>query len=337
MDAMQQLIEENTRQLNSDSMDVESVKEEIEHARQQIEDIGETAKCPHCYSSGRKVAKQLKADWEKKVTEGEQHLQVLADRIKKNRETIRNTGVELAKLEAICAAANAAMANVQATTKLIDEDLNTLEKYEILEAKYNAATKDHITYAQIVELMEQRAELNNELLELEAKQAKNSEAKGRREQATRCQKEIDSQERKREYYETAITTITKWQDATIAEAYKGFCGDVDTVLKACYPQRSALFIDGEIWIKNEENGTQYAFEAFSGTEEAIVFAGLSLALTKGQSPIVIIDELPRLQPERRRLFADAMAKLVEAGKVTQVILVDYAWQDSSGKWSTITP
>lgn len=93
------------------------------------------------------------------------------------------------------------------------------------------------------------------------------------------------------------------------------------------------FVDGELGrrvAKTDQDagceapvGSWIGFHVFSGTEEALALAGFSVALT-GDAPVklVILDELGRLDAQRKVDVAMRMLTLVDAGVIDQAILID---------------
>lgn len=70
-------------------------------------------------------------------------------------------------------------------------------------------------------------------------------------------------------------------------------------------------------------GCFYSHRSFSGTEKALAYAALSVALAQ-DAPIrlVILDELGRLDKDRKFMLLEHLCKLSEAGAIDQALLVD---------------
>lgn len=70
-------------------------------------------------------------------------------------------------------------------------------------------------------------------------------------------------------------------------------------------------------------GSWIPFEAFSGTEELLALAGFGVALTK-DAPVklVILDEMGRMDPDRKVDVAHRMIALAQNGSIDQSILID---------------
>lgn len=89
-------------------------------------------------------------------------------------------------------------------------------------------------------------------------------------------------------------------------------------------------IDNELGVMR---GAQFVpFEILSGTEQAVITAAIQASLSNGG--LVIIDELSRMTPNRKAAFAANLTRAVEAGTLTQAILIDYdkaVWREASNR------
>jgi DNA repair exonuclease SbcCD ATPase subunit len=70
------------------------------------------------------------------------------------------------------------------------------------------------------------------------------------------------------------------------------------------------------------NGVWIPWETFSGTEEALTFAGLSLALSQSRFRVVVMDEIGRFDARNKRKIVGRMLDLVADGKIDQFFGVD---------------
>lgn len=70
-------------------------------------------------------------------------------------------------------------------------------------------------------------------------------------------------------------------------------------------------------------GAWIPVQSFSGTENLLAMAGFGIALARlAPFRFVVLDELGRLDQQRREAVANRMVKLVEAGTINQVIMID---------------
>lgn len=78
-------------------------------------------------------------------------------------------------------------------------------------------------------------------------------------------------------------------------------------------------------------GAWISHEAFSGTEELLAYAGFSVALCADAAiKIVMLDELGRLDPQRKIDIVNRMLQLTQKGVIDQAILVDVSPKDYHG-------
>jgi hypothetical protein len=90
------------------------------------------------------------------------------------------------------------------------------------------------------------------------------------------------------------------------------------------------------------NGTVRPLEVLSGSEAAAVAAAFQAAMaSRAEIGMVVVDELSRFTPERKRTFLGNLARMVEAGTIKQAIAIDYdttlnASEIEGYGWHTIT-
>ncbi len=79
-----------------------------------------------------------------------------------------------------------------------------------------------------------------------------------------------------------------------------------------------------------EDGVWISHHSFSGTEKALAYAGISVALA-AQSPvkIVLLDEMGRLTAENKVRVVDRLLALIEGRVIDQAVLVDVSKRDYS--------
>lgn len=112
--------------------------------------------------------------------------------------------------------------------------------------------------------------------------------------------------------------VRAFRDAMIAEAFKPI---LDKANKLAGPLlKSPIgWADGNIVLGHGAS----SHKAFSGTEQAVVFAALQVALaTTSPFKLVWIDEIGRLDQENRKAFVRLMIDLQESGEIDQFIFVD---------------
>ena len=77
-----------------------------------------------------------------------------------------------------------------------------------------------------------------------------------------------------------------------------------------------------------QDGAWIGHRTFSGTEKALAYAGISVALAQS-SPIriVLLDEMGRLTAENKRKLAQRLIEMEAVGKIDQAVMVDVAEKD----------
>lgn len=101
------------------------------------------------------------------------------------------------------------------------------------------------------------------------------------------------------------------------------------------------FVDGELGrrvsVKDQQAGctapigSWISHESFSGTEEAVAYAAFSVAMAmQAQFRIVILDELGRMDSDRKESVLYRMEQLVRNGKIDQFIGIDTVPSNLSG-------
>lgn len=135
-----------------------------------------------------------------------------------------------------------------------------------------------------------------------------------------------------EVYKQAVAIVLQEQNKLIGKAFT-------QVLNVARHFTDGLlnspleFVNGSLGrrvsAKDQEEGNKaplgawVGFETFSGTEELLALAGFSVALTASAPvKIVVLDELARLDLERRLSVAQRMLSLAESGVIDQAVLID---------------
>lgn len=128
-----------------------------------------------------------------------------------------------------------------------------------------------------------------------------------------------------EVLKLCVKTIASLQKEITGKAFEGFMSKMNLIADGILPGK-LVFHDGEI---GYFAGASFAaLPYFSGTEELLTFAGLSLTLAQS-SPIkiVIMDELGRLKGPIKEKLVARMLELVKAGTIDQFIGIDVDKRD----------
>ena len=123
-----------------------------------------------------------------------------------------------------------------------------------------------------------------------------------------------------EVLKEAVKMLESFQAHLVAEVFGDLLNAANKVTTGIL--RSPLeYREGEIG--RTEGSVWVSHRTFSGTEKAIAYAGMSLALAKDAPVrIVMIDELGRLDAENKTLLLQRMVELTTAGTLDQFIGVD---------------
>lgn len=135
------------------------------------------------------------------------------------------------------------------------------------------------------------------------------------EQAVKIEAKAEVGQQLRDMLHELLQLCVKQSISPLLELCNDLCGDI---LPA-----PLGFVDGEIVMVNLNMMTRHSHKTFSGTERALTYAALSVGLAT-QSPLklVILDELGRLDYERKAKLVKRLADLIASGKIDQAILVD---------------
>lgn len=110
------------------------------------------------------------------------------------------------------------------------------------------------------------------------------------------------------------------QVAMVEQAFRPLIEAANRITSGILPSPLA-YHDGELgrW----HGSTWIGHQTFSGTEQALAYAGLSVALAK-DSPIriVLLDEMGRMEAANARLVVERLLSMIEAGWIDQAVLAD---------------
>jgi hypothetical protein len=132
---------------------------------------------------------------------------------------------------------------------------------------------------------------------------------------------------KADIYNASLKVVAGEKDRVATEAFELLLRHArkftDGILKAPLEYR-----DGELGMTYQGNWVGYKY--FSGAEELIAFAGLAVALTQNEKPvvrIVMMDELGKLDKNNKVKLADRMVQLHQQGVIDQFIGCDVQRDD----------
>lgn len=249
--------------------------------------------------------------------------------------------------------AEALNGTAKAAIKAISEQITGIKAYQLAQSKLN---EDKALLAKKEALEKELAELGNsepdpdldeqiralqcDIQVLESKQRQWDTHKNDIKRREILEKDLLSAQCKVDVFKAVSKIITEEQGKLIDTAF-------GQVLKTAKYFTDGLlnspleFTNGELGRrvsaqdKDQGNtapvGSWISHEVFSGTEELLAYAGFSVALA-ADAPVkvVMLDELGRLDPQRKVDITQRMLQLTSKGIVDQAILVDVAQKDYAG-------
>lgn len=126
-----------------------------------------------------------------------------------------------------------------------------------------------------------------------------------------------------------IAIIQEAFDQVVAQSINPFIRTVNDVCGIILPHHIE-YKDNELGM--DRNGSFVSWKSFSGTESALFYMAVSIALAvKSEIKIAILDEMGRLDKDNRDAVFCRMLKLIEDGVIQQAILLDAGnlqeWRD----------
>jgi hypothetical protein len=278
--------------------------------------------CPYCKSKGKGWKTALKknvvdqiADLEKKQDEWAEKLASAKDQIAKLQTLIDASKKRDAEIDQL------RTANFEIGTKL-NEMKRRNEAFKLAKARLEEMQQ---TFEQVApEAIESAAQAGREaqaaVALLEDKERQRIAAMQDLKRAEEARQRHNQKRQETEVFRLALKTLAALQGEMMEAAFAGFMAKVNLFCDGILPGRLE-YRDGEIgyfagaaWV-----GINY----FSGTEELLAFAGLSVALA-GQSKIrlVMMDELGRVDRRRKQMIVARMLDLRDRGVIDQFIGID---------------
>jgi exonuclease SbcC len=183
-----------------------------------------------------------------------------------------------------------------------------------LEARLVSTRSDWRAKKSEVDRLGQECEhLEQAYKELMAQRARCQQQEAARAELERCRAESD-------VAKEAVVLMNELQAKLVDAAVAPL---IETANRACGKilPSSLVYREGDIGF--ERNGRFYSHRSFSGTEKALAYAALSVALAQDAPlKLVIIDELGRLSRNNKKQLLTLLCGLTEAGIIDQALLVD---------------
>lgn len=193
---------------------------------------------------------------------------------------------------------------------------DTLKKIEILAEELHGWDVPELEQRR-TDLTSERAVLQQGILDLEQKQRSYDNAKRAEQENAKILMEHQRARAEVTVLKLAIEKLEEIQGRMVAAAFDRILETVNRVTSSVMPEKIE-YRDG---VLGRWKGASFiTHETFSGTEKALTYAGISLALAK-DAPVrlVMIDELGRLDRASLDRFLDRMIELTAAGDVSQFV------------------
>jgi hypothetical protein len=161
---------------------------------------------------------------------------------------------------------------------------------------------------------------DTELVALDAEHRRWVAAKATEGQALAARERGLQQTARAEVFKLAVEEVAKLQQEMIDGAIGGLMA-VANQFTVGIMRAPLQYRDGDIGYMHA--GQWVSHETFSGTEEALAYAGLSVALAaEAELKLVMIDELGVADPVTKHQIVSRMIKLIEDGVIAQFIGAD---------------
>jgi hypothetical protein len=300
-----------------------SLKEQVEKLTAKIKSIEEMGLCTDCTE---KLAKSMKAD--KKFAQGE------IKRAEKDEQDKAVTyDAAMIALQQVCASNKArgtlmgelvtkqrGLAQMQATVAEQAAAQEAKASLPALTLAVETAKHNHEeAAAKVTPLREAFAKADTAHRQAIAENASQQQVAKAAEAATKADAEAQVTKELGNMLTELLAEAVKASIQPMLDTCNRLCGGI---LKG-----QLAYQDGDIGM--ETRGYFWTWRSFSGTEKALAFAALSVALaTTAPVKLVIIDELGRLSKENKWKLIDNLTRLAEAGEIDNAILIDTTPTDS---------
>lgn len=296
---------------------MDSIGESMANNQKELDSIGSKSKCPTCRSKRQGWQDEwkaeltaeiagLKANLDKLTVEYE--AKIAAGKALKNRISSQDAPEPSGGLSAL----KASIKRSQEANR--DRNLALAELNGLTSSLPNPDPVD------VQKVADELSKLDKELTELLGAENVYDQFAANKEKMKALETELLGHQVRVDIFKKAIAIIVSEQERIVALAF-------DSILAAARKFTDGI-LPGQFGFKNGDLGMQtengwVKHRVFSGTEEAIAYAGLSVALAQ-QSPVkvVIIDELGRMDPENKSKLIARMLELSKAGIVDNFIGAD---------------
>jgi hypothetical protein len=320
---------EATSLVNAKHAAVKRVNDEKADAVAEFDKTVEGKCCPTCDSKTKAWRESYKAKHERLMASYDADLATLATELGAATQTLERAE----QAHADCMARDTKIEDFRTRAKNHRETISRLQDeqrdFEKLTAERKGldALGDKPDETELATLRANIARLNMNIGMLETEQRRAIQAGQDALRKAQAERDRASAEAKKEIAALALKKLMELQKEAIDTAIGALMGVArkftDGILKTPLEFREGEFgrWQGTQWIPCDD-------VSFSGTEQAIAFAGLSVALAQGAScKVVLMDELGRVDVARKPLLIQRMVDLTEAGVIDHFVGVDVAERD----------
>ena len=299
---------------------------ELEHLRESIKRQKMETKCPHCGQDMAAISGPVLERMQKRLPELEE---AEARAVKAVRTAEENCTAALQALDAIRGRLVARQVKFKARSDLavqLERVRDALRSQDAakqandsligLAADLNVARDEWSKQQSVVENARQVAAAAGETARKAV--AQRSEAALQ----AKARKELERLRAGAEVWKQSCTMFACLQSEIVAKVAGPLVAAANRLLTGIL--RAPLRYDPETCEIGFE-GEGYSHRSFSGTEKALAYAGLSLALA-AEAPfkLVLLDEMGRMDIDTRGVLVDRLLELVEDGFIDQAILAGVA-------------
>lgn len=228
---------------------------------------------------------------------------------------IAKVAAKVATLEPDLSRAESVAARVTASIA-IRERIKTLEEWIASAQLDTVPAYDKDAHAKIgKELSDLRYKLNV----TQGNQRRWNDAQARRKMQAQAETQATAARAEAETWGAVAKALKGLRDDVVAKCFRGFCSKIEQFTDGILPFDLDVK-DGELGYM--AGGVWVSHEVMSGSEVALVYAGLGVALAESATVKVVMMDEVLISTENKRRIADRMRELAKAGTIDAFVVVD---------------
>jgi DNA repair exonuclease SbcCD ATPase subunit len=315
-----------TRSLSAHQAELATLETRLAEARKARAEIESLAACPHCGAAGTGWRAHLLATVDTQIITLVHGCEALGPEIRVGQDAVTKLQEEMALSRAADTAdaeqARRVTALLREQATLREEDSTRLAAQAALDA-----LGPDTEAAVLATLADDRTRLDSEahrlMIELDGLQSRQAAwiaAKGQAGLRAKAELAVIDSAALVDVTTAVVATLETVQREMVESAFGALLARANTIMGSLLPS-PLEYRDGELGRYN--GGTWVSHETFSGTEKALAYAALSVALA-ADSPIklVMLDEMGRFDPENKSKLLSHMLDLISRGIIDQFVGVD---------------